>query len=58
MYINIRNRIKMALSDRKMSASQLSELVGYDKNNMTHFLRGERPIPFNTLEKIFEILQL
>ena len=54
----IRMRIKAALKARKMSQKELAEAVGIAPQTVCDYLAGRRNLPYETLEKVFDLLGL
>lgn len=54
----IRETIKIRISEKRMKAVDLAELIGVSKSSMSLFLSGKIGMKIENIEKMFEILDI
>lgn len=54
----IRDAIKNRMKELKITQTYIVESVGLNKGNFSSFLKGNRPLPLEDIEKICELLNL
>lgn len=54
----IRDAIKNRMKELKITQTYIVEAVGLNKGNFSSFLKGNRPLPLEDIEKICELLKL
>jgi len=58
MKTNFRKAIKQAMAAKGINQKTLAEAVGSYQSHISAYLNGERGLPHDKLEKVFDVLGL